>query len=171
MGCQAGAATHYGGFGADGDSRAGVLGVMVRRTTCLIGLPDIGDPFDVVAFRALRVPDAEDAFAQFRQAAAKVRPLPGPPMAVRQGSRTVPWSKVDTGLREWLETNRPALSLVREGAFRANGIAPTLVDPLQSSLTALHFGTFGWLEFSDVAALEEQGDMRAAWDGYRAIRA
>jgi hypothetical protein len=147
----------------------GALGVLVRRATSLIGLPDIGDPFNVAAFRAVRVPDDEDAFVLFRQAAAKLGPLPDLPMAVRHSSRTVPWSQVDGKLREWLEANRPALSLFREGAFRVNRTAPTLVKPLQTSLTGIHFGSFVWLEFLDVARLEAQGDMKAAWDGYRAI--
>jgi hypothetical protein len=147
----------------------GALGVLVRRATSLIGLPDIGDPFNVAAFRAVRVPDDEDAFVLFRQAAAKLGPLPDLPMAVRHSSRTVPWSQVDGKLREWLEANRPALSLFREGAFRVNRTAPTLVNPLQSSLTGMHLGSFVWLEFLDVARLEDQGDMKAAWDGYRVI--
>ena len=147
----------------------GVCGVVLRRATCLVGLPDVGDPFDVAAFRAARVPEDQDAFALFKQAAAQLRPLPDLPMAVRQSARTVAWSRVHSKLREWLEANRPALGLFRQGALRANGIAPTLGHPLQSSLTDLRLGSFVWLEFLDAARLEEQGDMAAAWDGYRAI--
>src|ERR1700679_3341520 len=50
----------------------GACGVMIWRSASLIGLVDIGDPFDVGAFRSFRVPEEEDAFVLLRQAAAKV---------------------------------------------------------------------------------------------------
>ena len=34
----------------------------------LNGLPDIGDPFDVAAFRAFRLPDEQNAFTYLRRA-------------------------------------------------------------------------------------------------------
>ena len=34
----------------------------------LNGLPDIGDPFDVAAFRAFSIPDEQNAFVFFRRA-------------------------------------------------------------------------------------------------------
>ena len=44
--------------------------------TSLNGLPDIGDPFDVAAFRALRTPDDQNAFTFSRRAAEKLTPWP-----------------------------------------------------------------------------------------------
>ena len=41
----------------------------------LMGLPDIGEPFDVAAFRAIRIPDDRNAFVLYRQAAALLKPL------------------------------------------------------------------------------------------------
>src|SRR5262249_9055673 len=43
----------------------------------LNGLPDIGDPFDVAAFRAFRLPDEQNAFAYLRRAKEKLSPLSG----------------------------------------------------------------------------------------------
>ena len=43
--------------------------------TSLNGLPDIGDPFDVAAFRAFRVPDDQNAFTFLRRAKEKLDPL------------------------------------------------------------------------------------------------
>ena len=43
---------------------AGALEVWVRNS--LNGLPDIGDPFDVAAFRAFSVPDDQNAFTFLR---------------------------------------------------------------------------------------------------------
>ena len=45
--------------------------------TSLNGLPDIGDPFDVAAFRAFSVPDDHNAFTYFRRASEKVTPIRG----------------------------------------------------------------------------------------------
>src|SRR6516165_8336413 len=42
----------------------------------LNGLPDIGDPFDVAAFRAFRVPDDQNAFTFLRRAEEKLTPSP-----------------------------------------------------------------------------------------------
>src|SRR5215475_9137846 len=39
----------------------------------LNGLPDIGDPFDVAAFRAFSIPDEQNAFVLYRQAKARLR--------------------------------------------------------------------------------------------------
>ena len=44
--------------------------------TSLNGLPDIGDPFDVAAFRAFRVPDDQNAFTFLRRADEKLTPSP-----------------------------------------------------------------------------------------------
>ena len=98
-------------------------GVMLKRATCLIGLPDVGDPFDVAAFRAFRVPEDQDAIVFARQAAAKVQRMPDLPMAVRRLGPAVGWSKADPKLRDWATANRNALELFRQGAERADGIA------------------------------------------------
>ena len=42
--------------------------------TSLNGLPDIGDPFDVAAFRAFCVPDDQNAFTFLRRAEEKLTP-------------------------------------------------------------------------------------------------
>ena len=44
-------------------------------STSLNGLPDIGDPFDVAAFRAFRIPDDQNAFAFLRRAHEKLTPI------------------------------------------------------------------------------------------------
>jgi hypothetical protein len=57
--------------------------------TSLNGLPDIGDPFDVAAFRAARIPDDQNAFTFFRRAAEKLTPWPDLPRAVGLSAATV----------------------------------------------------------------------------------
>src|SRR5215468_3177037 len=43
----------------------------------LNGLPDIGDPFDVAAFRAFGLPDEQNAFTYLRRASEKLTNLAG----------------------------------------------------------------------------------------------
>ena len=42
--------------------------------TSLNGLPDIGDPFDVAAFRTARIPDDQNAFSYLGRAASHPSP-------------------------------------------------------------------------------------------------
>src|SRR5215467_8790935 len=48
----------------------------------LNGLPDIGDPFDVAAFRAFRVPDDQNAFTFLRRAEENLTPSPSSHLAL-----------------------------------------------------------------------------------------
>src|SRR3954454_13191105 len=52
------------------------LGIWWLRS--LDGLPDVGDPFDVAAFRAFRIPEDQNAFTFFRRANEKLGPFPLP---------------------------------------------------------------------------------------------
>ena len=57
--------------------------------TSLNGLPDIGDPFDVAAFRAFSVPDDQNAFAFLRRADEKLTPIRGGAGGARPGRSEV----------------------------------------------------------------------------------
>ncbi len=66
----------------------------------LNGLPDIGDPFDVEAFRSFSLPDDQNAFTFFQRAAIKLTELPDLPRTVGLSApETVSWSKADPKLR------------------------------------------------------------------------
>ena len=45
------------------------------RSIQLVGLSDIGEPFDVSAFRAFRIPDDQNAYVLYEQAARLLKPL------------------------------------------------------------------------------------------------
>ena len=93
--------------------------------TSLNGLPDIGDPFDVAAFRAFHVPDDQNAFAFLRRAHEKLTPIRG-----WDGKRPYPedpkfsWSIANPKLREWAGENREALELFLQGADRPDASLP-----------------------------------------------
>jgi hypothetical protein len=147
----------------------GACGVMLRRATCLIELPDVGDPFDFAAFRSFKVPADQDAFANFRQAASKLRPMPPLPTALRRAGPTVSWAQADEDLRGWVTGNQEALQLFCRGAERADGNAAPLENPLVNTITDLNLGQLACLAYLNASRLEHEGDMSGAWAGYRAI--
>ena len=71
----------------------------------LNGLPDIGEPFDVAAFRALSIRDDQNAFTFLRRADEALTPMPAWTRAAGV-SGVVSWSEEDPKLREWVEANR-----------------------------------------------------------------
>ena len=90
--------------------------------TSLNGLPDIGEPFDVAAFLAFRVPDDQNAFTYLRRANEKLIPLRGQKAAVgtNPGDRNFSWSSASPMWREWAEVNREAFELFRRGAQQSD---------------------------------------------------
>jgi hypothetical protein len=83
---------------------AGAFAIWWLRS--LNGLPDIGEPFDVAAFRTFNVPDDQNAFTVLRRADEKVIPCPA---ALCWWADS--WSQADPKLREWVEANRQVLEL------------------------------------------------------------
>jgi hypothetical protein len=131
----------------------------------LMGLPDIGDPADLDAFRFTTIPDSRNAYVLYAQAVERLKPLPrhygafsGPPY------QFIPWPQVAPTLRRWLEENGPAMALYREGSNRPDAIP-------EASSAGIHVGTLGELHglaLLEASRLEEQGKMEEAWAWYRA---
>jgi hypothetical protein len=144
-----------------------VLALPAWWATQLMGLPDIGEPFDVAAFRARTIPDDRNAFVLYRQAVALFRPLK---WSDTSGSLSVDlhtrWSTAVPEVRRWAERNREALVLYRRGADR-----PDALDPAHKSVGGyLEFAAlrpFQRLALLEASRLEEQGDMAGAWAWYR----
>jgi hypothetical protein len=146
---------------------ASVTGAWLWWATQLMGLPDIGDPFDVEAFRTKSIPDDQNAFVLYRQAASLFKPL-----EFSDTSASLPvdlhtrWPTAGLHVRRWAEVNRNPLAIYRRGADRP--------DSLDSSL--IRGG--GYVEFDalrplqrltllEASRLESQGDMAEAWGWYR----
>jgi hypothetical protein len=130
----------------------------------LRGLPDIGDPFDVAEARALAVDPAENAFILYQVAAARVVPnaVDAPP------SR---WDQAGPSTRAWVEANRPALELWREGAERPDAL---YLDPATARYDTLlpvtqELRRFAELALLEASRLEGEGDLAGAWGWYRAV--
>ncbi len=132
----------------------------------LMGLPDIGDPFDVAAFEAMRIPDDRNAFVLYHQAADKLKPWdyvrkPRVNMSAR-------WSKAHPDLHRWAGENGEALALYRQGTERPDAldlVSPSTPEYWNTRQTLNYCYLLALLEASH---LEEQGDMAGAWGWYRA---
>ncbi len=132
--------------------------------TSLNGLPDIGDPFDVAAFRSFRLPDDQNAFAFFRRARKAAEPI-------YYGG----WSETNPEFRAFVEANRPAVDLFIKGAEQVDGISGPVGEPLPGEnnvdgppLQASSWGLIG-MTLMEGRLREEAGDMAGAWDCYRAV--
>ncbi len=93
----------------------------------LAGLPGIGDPFDVAAFRATTIPDDRNAYILYRRAAERLRPLEVSAKAGAGGPAVdifAHWSAADLLLRKCAEDNREALELFRQGSERPDAYDP-----------------------------------------------
>ncbi len=137
------------------------------RGASLIGLPNIGDPFDVAQFRAFQVPPENDAFVLLRQAQRKLTDFPRLPLAVRKLG-PLAWSKSAPELRDWVDANRESLAMFRAASERPDGIA--LPDPgTYDGDEELKLGLFVELIRLETSRLEELGDMAGAWRWYLAV--
>ena len=133
----------------------------------LNGLPDIGDPFDVAAFRAFRLPDEQNAFTYLRRASEKLTPIVGMVggNGADPGELKFSWSIANPTLREWAGENREAFELFQQGAEQADAANPA-GDPTDHRF--IHGGLI-MLAFLEASRREESGDTAGAWDCHRAV--
>jgi hypothetical protein len=135
----------------------------------LFGLPDIGEPFDHRAFRSFTIPDDRNAFVLYRRAAALLKRIESPGDSPSRKMDLMPrWSKADPVLRRWVEANRPAMALYRQGTERTDALMLDAPDSPESHRTRSALLSFFMLALLEASRLEEQGDMAGAWVWYRA---
>jgi hypothetical protein len=133
----------------------------------LLGLPDVGDPFDGEAFRSPKVPDDRNAFVLYRQAAERFNlPEPTPYRAWFEAHLVERWSASHPEVRSWAEEKRETLVLFRKVAERP-GSAPLPDRDRVELWRALHH--LRPLALFEASRLEERGDMAGAWTWYRAV--
>lgn len=149
-----------------------VAGFSVWWATSLSGLPDVGEPFDVAAFRAgAQLPESEDAFPIYKQAAG----LYHDEAVARDWNALYPamtggWAKADPRVHTWIGANREALVLWREGTKRANCVARE--DPADRLYPDSLLGRVILLTQAALiegSRLEAEGDLAGALDWYLAV--
>ena len=133
--------------------------------TSLNGLPDIGDPFDVAAFRAFSVPDDRNAFTYFRRASEKLTPVRG--LVVGQGA--------DPAIEVLVVDREPEVAGVGRGESRgartvsAGGRTIRRREPGRRSHGRRGSGLLIMLALLEASRRQESGDTAGAWDCYRAV--
>ena len=137
-------------------------------TLQLVGLPDIGEPFDVEAFCSFRIPDDRNACVLYREAAGRLRPLVASSKTHEQEINLhAPWSQTDPAARRWVEDNREAMDLFRRGTERPDALEPELASAAEPSWNPIpSFRSFQSLALLEASRLEQRGDMAGAWVWY-----
>jgi hypothetical protein len=142
---------------------AGSTAFLTWWTTSLVGLPDVGDPFDVKAF-GQPIPDETNAFVLYRKA---VGILPEEP----EDNANDDWKTADTEQRAWFERSQEALAIWRKGSERpdARFLDPDLIR-FDSNLNVLYaLRSLGRLTLLKGSRLEDSGDFDGALDWYLAL--
>ena len=134
----------------------------------LMGLPDVGDPFDREAFRSFTIPDERNAFVLYREAADRLKPWVEPGEMGRRIDRRFPWSKAAPTVRRWVEDNREAMEIYRRGTERPDALYPPEPLTVRSYEMLRALVSLQELGFLEASRLEGQGDMMGAWTWYRA---
>jgi hypothetical protein len=151
---------------------AAIVGLFAWREVNLWGLPDVGDPFEVAAFRLPDVPDDQNAFLLYRKALDRIR-VADPRDLVKMrdahgGMRS--WS--DPALRGIVAANREALELWRRGTERPDSLDRRdgrLVLLAPQNVTIDGVALLSWLPLIEAARLESAGDLAGAWAWYHAL--
>jgi hypothetical protein len=135
----------------------------------LMGLPDIGDPFNLQEFQSLRIPDDRNAYILYRQAAAALKPLKSSlkPAEIPSG-QPGPHPKDNQEARRWVEENREAMELYRQGTERPDALDLVMPNTPHSWEVIEKMRSFHVLALIEMSRLEQQGDMAGAWGWYRA---
>ena len=139
-----------------------VIAGLAWNLTSLRGLPDIGEPFDVASFTSARVRDDENAFVLYRRADALYRPWDGQP--------TYDWPTASATERKWLDDNREALEIWRQGTERPDAsFIPRGESTFDADLDLVkRLRGLVKLACFRASQLEAEGDFEGAWTWYRA---
>jgi hypothetical protein len=134
----------------------------------LNGLPDIGDPFDVTAFRELRIPDDQNALPFLRRASKMLSPWPVLPRPVALSVDTASWAQADPKMREWVNANQHALELFQQGTEKPDAIHDLMADPL-NLYEGVNIYDLTVLALLEGTKRQDASDTAGAWDCYRAV--
>src|ERR1700678_580214 len=95
-----------------------VVGAFLWRRAQIAAVPDVGEPFDLAAFRSpARVPDERNAFAAYRLAAERFRDMTKAE-GLSFGKASLAWTRADAIMRGWVAENDEAISLLIGGSAR-----------------------------------------------------
>jgi hypothetical protein len=145
------------------------------RRSQLAAIPDIGEPFDVGAFRLpARVPDDRNAFVLYRRAVQRVRDM----NQTEQASFTnanLAWSRADATMRRWVAENDEAITLLCTGSA-VHEFVPDLprsqsvqAATMENNVLAARLGWIGTAGLFKAGRLRTERDPAGAWTLLKAI--
>lgn len=152
---------------------AALFGAILFATTGSIPVPDIGDPFDVDAFRAEKVEHDRNAYEWFILAHDALKPPQFGFDTTSLFNVPLPGRKEEPRLGEWLDSNQIAVERFLEGARRPDALLPRyglpgdrLVGRFQSryNLTGLMA-----LVREEGGRRQQRGDLAGSWDCHFAV--
>src|SRR3954469_3683048 len=87
------------------------VGVLGWRSVSLWHLPNSPEPFDLVKYGRIEVPDADNAMVAYREVFSRVGDLDAKnyTVASNRAWEVTDWSAADAGVRLWAEDHRGAL--------------------------------------------------------------
>lgn len=132
------------------------------RASRLIGLPDIGAPFDVEKFGTIAITDEENAFVEYNQAVPTDDP-DDVDEAIEHG-----WSKAPPAVKQWLEENRESLELMKAGSKKPKALnAQPKEQTYLTMISVTEHRALSRLARLEAARLLDAGDVEGAWEWYR----
>jgi hypothetical protein len=146
-----------------------VFTVGVCRVTRMIGLPDVGDPFEPRA----QDPQSRaggDSMVVYAQAAGQLmRSVGGDgPTTSRSSPLLITWADAPPARRRWVQVNRESLDLFRRGSELPAVPWPDSPSPMRSMASNSALDELVWLALLEGDRLKDSGDVKAAWSWYLA---
>ena len=152
-----------------------VVWATLWRQSQLDGLPDVGEPFDVAAYRQISKPaDDRNAFVPYRRAGERFREM-SHAEGVSFSNANLSWSRGDATIRGWVADQAEAIAFLRSGSERSEAHLETTKGLTGSLVAAERFELIRRLSWIGDAALFEadrlrtQGDMVGAWKLFNAV--
>ncbi len=142
---------------------AGSTAFVTWWNTTLLGLPDVGDPFDVAAFER-PIPDETNAFVLYKQASAILPKEPDIPA-------NYDWKTAAPEQSAWFDRSQEALAIWRKGTDRPDSryLDPAIVTFETRLDVVQNLRSFGRLALLKGSRLEDSGDLEGALDWYLAL--
>ena len=151
-----------------------VILALVRRRSQLAGLPDVGEPFDVAAFRTpAGVSDDRNAWVPYRLAAARFRDL-NEAEGNSFSNANLAWTRADATLCAWVAEHDEAISLLCTGAARSEcsierpAVETIGTTTMANNVLAARLSWIGTAALFKAGRLRAQGDPAGAWRLFKA---
>jgi hypothetical protein len=164
-----------------------LVGMVAWRHVCLVGLPDVGDPFDRAQFRAeLKQGSLDDAVPLYEKAGDRLRPCYAKTVhgtlpwkdgglifqesPISDGAFARGWAKAEPEVRAWAQANRDVSEIWIQATQLPQACLPRDGDvgAWPNSLRGHVYYNLFMLSLMEAARLEEAGDWAGAWRWYRA---